>query len=66
MSAMSSPRSPYGWYVRSVPSGRTTADVVGDPALAKFTVAKKQVFSAARHNAAFSWNEFEGSANVDG
>ena len=29
-----------GWKLSSVPSGRTTADVVGDPALAKFTVAK--------------------------
>jgi hypothetical protein len=40
--------------------------VVGDPALAQFTVAKKQVFSAARHKAAFSWNEFAGSAKLEG
>jgi hypothetical protein len=40
--------------------------VVGEPSLAKFTVAKKQVFSAARQRAAFSWNEFAGSANVVG
>ena len=31
-----------------------TAEVVGEPSLAKFTVAKKQVFSAARQRAAFS------------
>jgi hypothetical protein len=40
--------------------------VVGDPALAQFTVATKQVFSAARHRIAFSWNEFAGSAKVEG
>ena len=42
------------------------ADVVADPSLAQFTVAKKQVFSAARHSAAFSWNVFAGSAKVAG
>ena len=66
MSAISSPRLPYGWWQSSVPSGRTTAEVVGDPSLAQFTVAKKQVFSAARHKAAFSWNEFAGSAKIEG
>jgi hypothetical protein len=40
--------------------------VLGDPALAQFTVATKQVFSAARHKTAFSWNELAGSAKLDG
>ena len=66
MSARSNPSLPYGWKLSSVPSGRTTAEVVGDPALAQFTVAKKQVFSAARHKAAFSWNVFAGSAKLEG
>ena len=36
--------------VRDEQSWLATAEVVGDP--------KKQVFSAARHKAAFSWNVF--------
>jgi hypothetical protein len=39
MSAMSKPSCPYGWQLSSVPSGRTTAEVLGEPALAQFTVA---------------------------
>jgi len=44
MSATSSPASPYGCHERTVPSGLTTADVVGEPGLAQFTVAKNTVF----------------------
>jgi len=33
-SAISNPSFPYGWCVNSLPSGLTTAEVVGDPALA--------------------------------
>jgi hypothetical protein len=39
-----------------VPSGRAIADVVPERSLAQFTDAKQQVFSAARHRMAFSWN----------
>ena len=40
ISAVNNPSSPYGCQHTNVPSGFTTADVVGDPALAQFTVAK--------------------------
>ena len=55
---------------REVPNGAFVFAGTGLPLLAsmlaQFTVAKKQVFSAARHNAAFSWNVFAGSAKVVG
>ena len=40
MSATSNPSVPYGCQASSVPSGRTTADVDGDPSIAQFTLAK--------------------------
>ena len=54
ISASSNPSPPYGCELSSVPSGRATAGVVGDPVLAQFKVATWYVFSAARHNTAFS------------
>ena len=46
-STISKPALPYGCHASTVPSGRATADVVGDPSLEQFTDAKKHVFSAA-------------------
>jgi hypothetical protein len=40
MSATNNPGLPYGCHVCTVPSGRTTADVVGDPSIAQLTLAK--------------------------
>ena len=40
MSATSRPSTPYGCHASSVPSGRAMADVVGEPSLEQFTLAK--------------------------
>jgi hypothetical protein len=40
MSATRSPSRPYGCHASTVPSGLTIADVVGDPSVAQFTLAK--------------------------
>src|SRR5262245_17043829 len=50
ISATSKPSFPYGCHANTVPSGRITADVLGDPSLAQFTLANQHVFSAARHS----------------
>jgi hypothetical protein len=53
-SAIKSPSIPYGCHARIDPSGRITAEVLGEPSLAQLTLANQQVFSAARQSMAFS------------
>ena len=64
MSATSSPALPYGCEASNVPSGRTTADVVGAPSKAQFTVAKKQLFSAALYSLGHGTNDAQKTMGI--